>query len=220
MQVLRVRSGFQADHSSSSYLFYAVDQPVSAEGQRVAHRYSSRAEVDRRSARYIKWGESDLASGAFQALLTKHYDVMISESYSWWTLKVAVPKTPEMKKLLAPFRDARGYDDLGVDVDDYRSRLVVTVFCTFSADGGEFPCSDVFKYLVKRLAKVRKEILQGNVSFLEAVASYYDAGEEEDEEEEAGVEGRTKRKAEGAKRRKTIKLSRAAKEIVSNLEMV
>ena len=44
MRILRIRHGFQADHSSSSYLFYAVDKPVSAKGQQVAHRFSSRAE--------------------------------------------------------------------------------------------------------------------------------------------------------------------------------
>jgi hypothetical protein len=51
MRTLRVRRGFQADHSSSSYLFYAVDHPVSAAGQKLAHRYSSRAEVDEHYAR-------------------------------------------------------------------------------------------------------------------------------------------------------------------------
>ena len=54
MRILRVRRGFQADHSSSSYLFYAADRPVSDKGQRVAHRFSSRADVDERSARYLE----------------------------------------------------------------------------------------------------------------------------------------------------------------------
>ena len=69
MRILRVRRGFQADHSSSSYLFYAADHPVSAQGQAVAHRYSSRAEVDDRTVRYQKWGESDLNPQAYRALL-------------------------------------------------------------------------------------------------------------------------------------------------------
>src|SRR5262249_12607310 len=76
MRILRIRHGFQADHSSSSYLFYAIDQPVSAAGQRVAHRFSSRAEVDEQFARYQKWGESELSSNSFPALLGEHYDVM------------------------------------------------------------------------------------------------------------------------------------------------
>src|SRR5205823_4258431 len=130
--------GFQADHSSSSYLFYAVDHPVGAEGQRIAHRYSSRAEVDEHTARYQKWGESDLSHEAYKALLSKHYDVMASESYDWWTLMIAVPKTPETEALLAPFHDARGYDDQGVEVEDYGSRLVAVVYCAFEANGADF----------------------------------------------------------------------------------
>src|SRR5438046_3157288 len=105
MRILRVRYGFQADHSSSSYLFYAVDHPVSAKGQKVAHRYSSRADVDEHTARYQKWGESELSSDAYKALLGEHYDVMASESYDTWTLRVAVPKTPQTESLLAPFHD-------------------------------------------------------------------------------------------------------------------
>src|SRR5689334_17377165 len=101
MRILRIRRGFQADHSSSSYLFYAVDHPVSAAGQKIAHRYSSHADVDEQYARYVKWGERELDPEAFPALLDEHYDVMVEESYGWWTLMIAVPKTPEMKEALA-----------------------------------------------------------------------------------------------------------------------
>ena len=138
MRILRVRRGFQADHSSSSYLFYAVDHPVSAEGRAVARRYSSRAEVHDRTVRYQKWGESDLNSHAYKALLGEHYDVMVSESYDWWTLMIALPKTPQTQALLAPFTDARGYDDQGVEVEDYGKRLVVVIYCAFEGNGVEF----------------------------------------------------------------------------------
>ena len=68
MRILRVRHGFQADHSSSSYLFYAVDHEVSEKGQEIASRFSSSAEVDEHSARYLKWGESELRSGALRGV--------------------------------------------------------------------------------------------------------------------------------------------------------
>src|SRR5262245_44459181 len=181
MRILRLRPGFQADHSSSSYLFYAVDRPVSAKGQQVAHRFSSRAEVDEHTARYQKWGESELSWDAHKALLSEHYDVMASESYDWWTLMIAVPKTPEMQTLLAPFRDARGYDDLGVDVADYGRRLAVSVYCMFDYGGPVFDqYEDSLEALVELLAEVRGEVLKGDASFFRAVASFYGA-EEEDE---------------------------------------
>jgi hypothetical protein len=197
MRILRIRPGFQADHSSSSYLFYAVDRPVSAAGQQVAHRFSSRAEVDEHSVFYHKWGDYELAGEAYKALLGEHYDVMASESYDWWTLMIAVPKTPQMQALLAPFADARGYDDLGVDVEDYGRRLAAVVYCMFDYEGPAFEWGDdSLEDLVELLAKIRAEILEGNVSFLQAVASFYGADEDEEEtgepaEEPAGASRRT-----------------------------
>ena len=187
MRILRVRRGFQADHSSSSYLFYAVDHPVSAEGRAVARRYSSRAEVHDRSVRYQKWGESDLNSHAYKALLGAHYDVMVSESYDWWTLMIALPKTPQTQALLAPFTEARGYDDQGVEVEDYGERLVVVIYCAFEGNGVEFAGydDDALETLVDLLVKVRAEMIGGDNSFLEAVVSFY-GGDESDEDEAEG----------------------------------
>ena len=181
MRILRVRRGFQADHSSSSYLFYAVDHPVSAEGRAVARRYSSRAEVHDRTVRYQKWGESDLNSHAYKALLGAHYDVMVSESYDWWTLMIALPKTPQTQALLAPFTEARGYDDQGVEVEDYGKRLVVVIYCAFEGNGVEFAGydEDALETLVDLLVKVRAELIGGDTSFLEAVVSFY-GGDESD----------------------------------------
>jgi hypothetical protein len=185
MRILRIRPGFQADHSSSSYLYYAVDHEVSEAGQAIAHRFSSSDEVDEQYARYLKWGESELNPEAYEALLNEHYDVMAEESYDWWTLMIAVPKTPEMRAILAPFTDARGYNDQGVEVQEFRKRLVVTIYCQFEGNGVNF----VENYetnpdegLVHLLAKIRSELIEGNTSLLTAVAEFYD-GLDEDEEE-------------------------------------
>ena len=48
---------------------------------------------------------------------------------------IAVPKTPQMRETLAPFVDARGFDDQGVDVQEFRKRLVVTIYCQFEGSG-------------------------------------------------------------------------------------
>jgi hypothetical protein len=185
MRILRCRVGFQADHSSSSYLFYAVDRPVGATGQRVAHRFSSRAEVDERFARYQKWGESNLSTEAFPALLGRHYDVMASESYDSWNLMIAVPRTPQLEERLRPFHDLDDGDFVRVDVHDYGGRLAVEVFCEFDYEGPLWDYeSDALEDLVELLAQIRKEILAGDVSFLQAVADFYGA-----RAEEAGEEG-------------------------------
>jgi hypothetical protein len=183
MRILRVRTGFQADHSSSSYLFYAVDGKVSEKGKKLAETFSSSAEVDDRSVYYHKYGESELRNDAYRALLGQHYDVMAGESYDSWYLWIAVPRTPEMKKLLEPFSDV---DDGGyrrLTVYDYGKRLAVEIFCEFEED--EYPSLET---MVKRLGTIRSEILQGDVSFLQGVAHFYvtRAGEDEDEEDEDG----------------------------------
>jgi hypothetical protein len=193
MRVFRFRCGFQADHSSSSYLFYAVDHPVSAKGRQIAHRYSSRAEVEDQTVRYQKWGESELSYQAYEALLGEHYDVMVSESYDWWTLMIALPKTPQTEALLVPFTDARGYNDQGVEVEDYGKRLVVVVSCQFEGNGVEFGGydDDVLEVLADLLVKVRAELIAGDTSFLEAVVSFYGGDEtDEDEDEEEADEDR------------------------------
>ena len=184
MRILRVRPGFQADHSSSSYLFYAVDRPVSAEGRAVARRYSSRAEVHDRTVRYHKWGESSPNLEAYEALLGAHYDVMVSESYDWWTLMIALPKTPRTQALLAQFADARGYDDQGVEVEDYGKRLVVVIYCAFKGNGVEFAGydDDALETLVDLLVEVRGELINGDTSFLKAVVSFHGGGVMDEDE--------------------------------------
>lgn len=188
MRVLRIRHGFQADHSSSSYLFYAIDREVSPAGQGVARRFSSRAEVDEQFARYLKWGESELSGDAFPALLDEHYDVMASESYERWTLMIAVPRAPEMEQWLLPFHDLDDGEFTRLDVHAYRKRLVIEVFCEFDYEGPVFSRhEDPLEELVELLAEVRSEILKGDVSFLEAVAQFYGAGTEEETEDMEGV---------------------------------
>jgi hypothetical protein len=189
MRILRIRPGFQADHSSSSYLFYAVDGNVSAAGQRVAHRFSSRADVDEQFARYLKWGESELSSEAFPTLLGKHYDVMASESYDSWTLMIGVPKTPQLSQLLRPFHHLDDGEFVRVDVHDYGARLAVEVYCEFDYEGPLWEWGeDLLEELVERLAEIRGETLAGDVSFLEAVAEFYEAGAEDEDDEDGGAE--------------------------------
>ena len=188
MQILRIRRGFQADHSSSSYLFYAADKPVSEQGRRLSRRYSSRAEVGKRSVRYLKWGESSLSENAYKALLAEHYDVMVSESYDWWTFTIAVPQTAKTKPLPTRYSEARGYDDLGVDVERFGARWAVSIYCVLDYNelAPQFADDDPMERLVKMLVALRKEIMNGDLSFLDAVVKFYT-----DDEEQLGEEGQS-----------------------------
>ena|ERR1043165_9960981 len=189
MRILRVRPGFQADHSSSSYLFYAQDGEVSAAGQRIAHRFSSHADVDGQFARYQKWGESELSDEAYKALLGQHYDVMASESYDSWKLMIAVPKTKDREELLEVFHDIDDGEFVRLDVHDYGKRLGIEVYCEFDYEGPVFQShEDPLEELVELLVEVRGEIIEGNISFLQAVAAFYLSETEESEDEEEDFE--------------------------------
>lgn len=188
MHILRVRRGFQADHSSSSYLFYAADNPVSEKGRRIARRYSSRAEVDKRSVRYQKWGDYALSENAYKALLAEHYDIMVSESYDWWTFMIAVPQTAVTKPLPTRYSDARGCDDLGVNVEKFGSRWAISIYCVLDYNelAPEFADDDPMENLVDLLVAIRKEIMKGDFSFLDAVVEFYGEEAEQRSADEPG----------------------------------
>ena len=125
-------------------------------GQRVAHRFSSRADVDEHFARYQKWGDYELSDDAYSALLGRHYDVMASESYDTWNLLIAVPKTRQLEALLRPFHDLDDGEFTRVDVYDYGKRLGIEVYCELSADSRLWETDDPFEDLVALLAQWRR----------------------------------------------------------------
>jgi hypothetical protein len=89
---------------------------------------------------------------------------------------------------LAPYREARGYDDLGVEVENFGRHLCISVHCMFDYGGPVFEYEeDSLENLVELLSKIRREIMDGDVSFLQAVASFYGA-------ELDGEEGETPQK--------------------------
>ncbi|MBX6312436.1 MAG: hypothetical protein IRY99_05875 [Isosphaeraceae bacterium] len=72
---------------------------------------------------------------------------------------------------------------------------MAVVYCAPEANGAEFGDyeEDPFEYLADLLAQIRAEIMKGDTSFLQAVASFYEAGKEdegEEEEEEEETEGK------------------------------
>ena len=54
---------------------------------------------------------------------------------------IALPKTAQTQALLAPFTEARGYDDQGVEVEDYGKRLVVVIYCAFEGTAWSSPAT-------------------------------------------------------------------------------
>jgi hypothetical protein len=73
-----------------------------------------------------------------------------------------------------------------VDVEKYGTRWAISIYCVLDynelvPDADE---DDPFKYLVKQLVAIRKEIMEGNFSLLDAVVSFYSEVEEQAQEDE------------------------------------
>lgn len=157
MKILSIRKGFQADHSSTSYEFFAIEKPLSRSEREKVASLSSRARPSRRRVSFVYHGEwSDFPDG-WEPLMEKYYDVMYSESYDWWTLAMAFDADQKTIKEIERY-EFRGTDDLGVSVDSKGNRVIVTIYCRLSP---EFHANNNSDY------------------------DYYEDEEEEDELEEA-----------------------------------
>ncbi|PIV52650.1 MAG: hypothetical protein COS17_08155, partial [Elusimicrobia bacterium CG02_land_8_20_14_3_00_37_13] len=85
MRILSIRKGFQADHSSTSYEFFAIDKPLTRSERENVAKLSSRARPTKRRVSFIYHGDWNDLPGGWEQLMEKYYDVMYSESYDWWT---------------------------------------------------------------------------------------------------------------------------------------
>ena len=128
MKILSIRKGFQADHSSTSYEFFAIDKPLNRSEREKVASLSSRARPTKRRVSFIYHGDWSDLPGGWKPLMEKYYDVMFSESYGWWTLSMAFEterKTiEEMKKY-----EFSGADEIGVSVKFKGNRVIVSIFC-------------------------------------------------------------------------------------------
>lgn len=128
MRIISIRKGFQADHSSTSYEFFAVDKPLDRADRTAVAGLSSRAMPTRRRVSFIYHGDWADLPGGWESLMEKYYDVMYSESYDWWTLAMAFDTTAESIQEITKY-DFNGTDDMGVSVEIVDSRVVVSIHC-------------------------------------------------------------------------------------------
>jgi hypothetical protein len=111
MQILSLRRGFDADHSSSTYEFFALNRLTPE--QRAAVQELT-GESPRRHLRFHYMGDwSDIPSGWRDKLLSLGYDILVSESYDWWAVRLSLPHDLALLKRLQPYEcesDGNGFD--------------------------------------------------------------------------------------------------------------
>ena len=132
MKILSLRKGFQADHSSTSYEFYAIDKPLNKSQRAAVGRLSSRAVPTKRRVGFIYHGDWADLPGSWEPLVEKYYDIMYTESYDWWTLAMAFPTEPEKIAEIRHYEFC-GCEDLGVSVYSKGKRVIVSIDCRLDA---------------------------------------------------------------------------------------
>jgi hypothetical protein len=198
MKVLSIRKGFQSDHSSTSYEFFAIDKPLNPSERKDVARLSSRARPTRRKVSFIYHGDFSDLPGGWRTLVKRYYDVMYSESYGWWILAMAFKADLKAIKEIKKY-DFSGSEDMGVTVDSEGDRVIVSISCSLSP---ELACDDDPSYddyeeeeddidesdtiesnneLLDLLAQNREYLKNGDYRLLYGVWKEYGFDSEEDE---------------------------------------
>ena len=101
MQILSQRRGFEADHSSSTYEFFALN-PLTSEQRTAVKQLTGESPHRHLHFHYIgDW--QDIPSGWSDKLLTLGYDILVSESYDWWSVYLSLPHNPALLTQLELF---------------------------------------------------------------------------------------------------------------------
>lgn len=205
MKIMSVRQGFTADHSSTSYEFFAVEQPLSKEARKKVAALSSRANPTARRVNFVYNVDGYDLPGGWEPLMQKHYDVMYSESYDWWLLAMAFNVSEAQREKLIRYR-FNGIEDMGIDIFGDGARVIVAINCRLDPEyipgrgpydewddeeeddeSEEEAARDVHSgdALLDLLAKIRQQLISEDYRSLYAVWEVY-GGEEcnEDEVEE------------------------------------
>ena len=188
MKVISIRKGFAADHSSTSYEFYAIDKILGSKEKAAVSRLSSRANPTERRASFIYHGEWADLPGGWEPLMEKYYDVMWSESYGWWNLVMAWNTDTATIQKMAQF-DFTGADDVGINIYHRNNRLIISIDCRLDAlitedknsydeysdydddDYGE--ADNSIDNLLRLLEKNREYLMKGDYRLLKGIIDLY-----------------------------------------------
>jgi len=174
MRILSLRHGFEADHSSSTYEFFALDKLTPE--QRAAVQDLT-VESPRRHLSFQYMGDwSDLPSGWKNQLLTLGYDIMVSESYDWWAVYLSLPHDPGLLEQLAQYECDSDGNGSSSDVVGERMILYFGMQLDYGAAYDAFG-ENPFRGLADLFKKVRDELLAGDLSAAWAMYETYGGGE-------------------------------------------
>ncbi len=183
MKIVSVRHGFEADHSSSNYYFFALERLSKEQREAIA------ALTDRqprgRTLEFQYWGDYSMPWEWSEKLLTMGYDILVSESYDWWAVHLSLPYGQDLFERIGRYEC--DYDGNGINVRQVGERMIV--YFGFSMDYGAAYGAmgdDPFDGLADLFEKIRDELLAGDLGALQAVYDVYGYEEEVEDEEATG----------------------------------
>lgn len=180
MKILSVRREFDADHSSSTYEFFALERLTAKQRQAVNALTGKSA---RRHLQFHYQGDwNDLPYTWINQLLALGYEILVSESYDWWSVYLALPHDPELQMRLTAYQcDAEN----GFQVEVVENQLILYFGIQLDYNAvyhalGEDP----FKGLAELFKSIREELLAGDISAARAHHHTYCKYDEVEEEAE------------------------------------
>ena len=187
MKIISHRKGFTADHSSTSYEFYAIDRVLGPAERAVVSGLSSRVNPTGKRAGFIYHGEWNDLPGGWEPLMENYYDVMWSESYGWWTLVMAWNTDKATIKKLSQF-DFAGADDVGINIYNKKNRIILSVECrldilltdedgyydNYDYEEDEYDEENInIDNLLRLLEKNREYLMKGDFRLLKGIIDLY-----------------------------------------------
>jgi len=177
-------TGYATDHSSSTYEFYSLDR-LTKEQKETVERLTGQ-QPRGRNIGFHYWGDfQDIPSNWIEELLSAPYDIMVSESYDWWSTKMSLPYDEDLLTKLV--RYGCDYDGCGFWVRRVDDNMLLSFGYQLeygAAFGalGEKP----FRGLADLFEGIRDEILADDFSTLRVIHERYGGYADELEEEESG----------------------------------
>jgi hypothetical protein len=184
MKILSYCTGYATDHSSSTYEFYSLDRLTKEQKETVERLTGQRPRG--RNIGFQYWGDfQDIPSGWVEKLLSDSYDIMVSESYDWWSTRMSLSYDEDLLAKLGCYECE--YDGCGFWVQRVDDKMLLSFGYQLEYGAafdtlGEKP----FRGLADLFEEIRDEILAGDFSALRAIHECYGGYADELEEGESG----------------------------------